>query len=72
MSLFSMLGWKLSIEKLLAYSTICKVLGGEFDLGISEDSLTTVCNTTERVQESYEKLDRVIQDGKFKRSEKGG
>ena len=31
-SLFGILGWKLSADKLIDYGTVCKVLRAEFDL----------------------------------------
>ena len=37
--LFSMLGWRLSKEKLLAYDSMCKVLGVKFGLGGSQDAV---------------------------------
>ena len=44
-SLFSILGWKLSADKLIDYHTMCKVLGVEFDLRMSGQGLAAVANT---------------------------
>ena len=68
-SLFSILGWKLSAEKLVDYHTICKVLGGEFDLGMSGEGLSWVYNTGDRVDELCHQLDGIIQSGFLRRSE---
>ena len=68
-SLFSILGWKLSAEKLVDYHTICKVLGVEFDLGMSGEGLSWVYNTGDRVDELCHQLDGIIQSGFLRRSE---
>lgn len=38
-TVFSILGWRLSSEKLVEYSTICRVLGVQFDLCLLGDGL---------------------------------
>ena len=45
---FSLLGWRVSHEKLLLYETICKVLGVQFDLRQSGDGLAWFGNTPAR------------------------
>ena len=45
-SLFSILGWKLSEDKLIDYHTMCKVLGVEFDMRMSGQGLAAVANTS--------------------------
>ena len=68
-SFFSILGWKLSAEKLVDYHTICKVLGVEFDPGMSGEGLSWVYNTGDRVDELCHQLGDIIQAGFLKRSE---
>ena len=68
-ALFSILGWRLSQEKLVSYHTIFKVLGVELDFTMSGSGLTNVCNTSERVKEFCEQLDGILASNKLKRSE---
>ena len=68
-SFFSILGWKLSAEKLVDYHTICKVLGVEFDLGMSGEGLAWVYNNRDRVDELCHQMEEIIQTGFLKRSE---
>ena len=68
-SLFSILGWKLSLGKLVDYSTVCKVLGVEFDLNMSGCGLLFICNAEECVSGLCEALDKVIQTKRLKKSE---
>ena len=68
-AVFSILGWKLSVGKLVDYDTVCKVLGVQFDLNMSGCGMAFVCNTDDRVEELCEALDQVIKLGKLKRSE---
>ena len=42
-ALFSILGWRLSSDKLLDYGTVCKVLGVEFDLRMAGEGMFFVC-----------------------------
>ena len=58
---FSILGWRLSHDKLVDYSTICKVLGVQFDLRMSGAGLAYVANTNDRVVELCENLDEVVE-----------
>ena len=48
---FSLLGWRISKNKLLDFSTLCKVLGVQLDLRQSGDKLRYVTNTEERVED---------------------
>ena len=59
-SMFRLLGWKLSEDKLIDYHTMCKVLGVEFDLRMAGAGLAKVSNTEERVRELCEHLDNVL------------
>lgn len=68
-SMFNLLGWKLSSDKLIDYHTICKVLGVEFDLRMSGDGLSLVGNTEERVKELCESLDSILESKVLRRSE---
>ena len=68
-AMFDLLGWKLSVDKLVDYNTICKVLGMEFDFRMSGAGLTTVNNTADRVRELCEQLDSILELGKLKKSD---
>jgi len=68
-SLFSILGWKLSEDKLIDYHTMCKVLGVEFDLRMSGQGLAAVANTQDRVKELCEELDSILLSGSLRRAE---
>ena len=68
-SLFNILGWKLSVEKLVDYYTTCKVLGVEFDLKMSGDGLSFVYNTDERIEELCNSLNAVIEAKTLRKSE---
>ena len=59
-TLFGVLGWKLSSDKLIEYGTVCKVLGVKFDLRMAGEGLSLVCNTEDRVNELCEQLDNII------------
>ena len=50
-AMFSILGWRLSADKLVDYATVCKVLGVQFDLRMSGAGLSYVANTEDRVSE---------------------
>ena len=67
LTMFNLLGWKLSADKLIDYHTACKVLGVEFDFKMSGAGLATVNNTTERVQELCDQLDAILTLGKLKK-----
>ena len=68
-SLFSLLGWRISKNKLLDFNTLCKVLGVQLDLKQSGDKLCFVTNTEERVQELVGELDEAIRTNMLPRSE---
>ena len=68
-ALFSILGWRLSSDKLVPYDTVCKVLGVKFDLKLSGEGLVYVLNTEDRVLELCESLDDILRAGCLKRSE---
>ena len=65
--LFSMLGWRLSKEKLLAYDSVCKVLGVQLDLGAAVKQL--VSNTDERVTELVAEIEAVLARGTLTRKD---
>ena len=62
-SIFSLLGWKVSIHKLLPFASICKVLGVQLDLRQSGDSLCLISNTTERVEELVQDIANILSAG---------
>ena len=68
-SLFSLLGWRISKNKLLDFNTLCKVLGVQLDLKQSGDKLCFVTNTEERVQELVKEPDEAIHTNALPRSE---
>ena len=68
-SLFSILGWRISKNKLLDFNTLCKVLGVQLDLRQSGDRLCFVTNTEERVEELVNELDGAIRTNMLPRSE---
>ena len=68
-SLFSLLGWRISKNKLLDFSTLCKVLGVQLDLRQSGDKLCFVTNTEEIVEELVNELDGAICTNILPRSE---
>ena len=68
-SLFSLLGWRISKNKLLDFNTLCKVLGVQLDLRQSGDKLCFVTNPEERVQELVGELDEAIRTNMLPRSE---
>ena len=68
-SFFSLLGWRISKNKLLDFNTLCKVLGVQLDLRQSGDKLCFVTNTEERVQELVGELDEAIRTNMLPRSE---
>ena len=67
--LFSLLGWRISKNKLLDFNTLCKVLGVQLDLRQSGDKLCFVTNTKERVEELVNELDGAIRTNMLPRSE---
>ena len=66
---FSILGWKLSQDKLLPYDSTCKVLGVQFDFKMSGSGLTLVTNTNDRVGELCESIDHILKKGVLKRND---
>ena len=68
-SLFSLLGWRISKNKLLDFNTLCKVLGVQLDLRQSGDRLCFVTNTEERVEELVNELDEALRTKILSRSE---
>jgi ribonuclease HI len=67
--LFSILGWKLSSEKLLEYDSVCKVLGVKPDLKMSGERLVVMSSTEERVQELQETLQAIHEAGVLSRKD---
>ena len=59
-ALFSLLGWKISKNKLLEFNTLCEVLGVQLDLRQSGDRLCFVTDTEERVEELVNELDEAL------------
>ena len=68
-SLFSILGRRISKNKLLDSNTLCKVLGVQLDLRQSGDRLCFFTNTEERVEELVNELDGAIRANILPRSE---
>ena len=68
-SMFSILGWRLSSDKLVDFNSVCKVLGVQFDLRMSGVGPSFVTNTEDRISELCERLDEILESGKLSRSE---
>ena len=68
-SLFSLLGWRISKNKLLDFNALCKVLGVQLDLRQSCDKLCFVTNTEERVEELVNELNGALHTNMLPRSE---
>ena len=68
-ALFSLLGWRISKNKLLGFNTLCKVLGVQLDLRQSGDRLCFVTNTEQRVEELVNELDEALRAKILPRSE---
>ena len=68
-SLFSLLGWRISKNKLLDFNTLCKVRGVQLDLKQSRDKLCFVTNTEERIQELVSEIDDALSLSVLPRSE---
>ena len=58
--LFQALGWEISDRKLVPFSTCCRVLGVELDLGDTKLWQGLVQNTEDRRKELLDELDAVI------------
>ena len=59
--MFSILGWRLSSDKLVDFNSVCKVLGVQFDLRMSGVGLSFVTNTEDRISELCERLDEILE-----------
>ena len=68
-ALVSLLGWRISKNKLLEFNTLCKVLGVQLDLRQSGDRLCFITNTEERVEELTKELDEALRTKTLSRSE---
>ena len=70
-ALFSLLGWRISKNKLLDFSALWKVLevGVQLDLRQSGDKLCFVTNTEDRVEELVNELDEALRTKILSRSE---
>eukprot|EP00435_Cladocopium_sp_Y103_P061364 s1087_g23.t1 len=66
---FQLLGWGLSLDKLVPYSTCCKVLGVELDLTKAPSGTFAIANTVSRKDELRDTLQQVLQEGFLGRSE---
>ena len=64
-TLFRVLGWDLSSEKLLPYDTCCKVLGIKIDTSEARLGMFKMENTLKRVNELVQSLDAVLTCGKL-------
>eukprot|EP00435_Cladocopium_sp_Y103_P073679 s288_g44.t1 len=67
--LFSTLGWRLSLEKLVDFDSVCKVLGVKLDLRSSRLGMATVSNTEERSAELVDDLGKSLEAGQVSRKE---
>ena len=68
-TLFRVLGWDLSSDKLLPYDTCCKVLGIKIDTSEARLGMFKMENTLKRVSELVQSLDAVLASGKLSHSE---
>ncbi|CAE7770088.1 unnamed protein product [Symbiodinium sp. CCMP2592] len=59
-TLFRILGWDLSLDKLLPYDVCCKVLGIKIDMAEARLGLFKLANTEKRVMELTAALDEVL------------
>eukprot|EP00435_Cladocopium_sp_Y103_P054063 s402_g17.t1 len=66
---FQLLGWGLSLDKLVPYSTCCKVLGVELDLTKTPSGTFAIANTVSRKDELKDTLQHVLSEGFLGRSE---
>ena len=67
-TLFHLLGWKLSEDKLVPYDECCKVLGVELNLVDSPFNKFTVCNTQSRRDELMELIQNILNDNASRRA----
>ena len=68
-TLFQLLGWKLSTDKLVPYSQCCKVLGVEVDLTKSPSGMLEVRNTEARQNELISCMRGILEKGVLPRAE---
>eukprot|EP00435_Cladocopium_sp_Y103_P040928 s2951_g11.t1 len=66
---FQLLGWGLSLDKLVPYSTCCKVLGVELDLTKTPGGTFAIANTVSRKDELKDTLQHILNEGFLGRSE---
>ncbi len=59
-AIFSLLSWRISKHKLIAFDSLCTVLGVQLDLRQSGDQLCFVSNTEERVEEPVRDTDHIL------------
>ena len=62
-SFFRLLGWDISDDKLVAFSTVAKVLGLEVDLGDSHLFACSLKNTQKRISELSESIAGILLQG---------
>eukprot|EP00435_Cladocopium_sp_Y103_P000415 s4522_g1.t1 len=67
--LFSTLGWRLSLEKLVELDAICKVLGAKVDLSDTHLGMAYMANTPERTAELLSELDSILKEGVLSRKD---
>ena len=67
--LFSTLGWKLSLDKLVDYDCVCKVLGVKLDLSEVRFGSAYVSNTDDRTSELVDELEQIIAVGTLRRKD---
>lgn len=68
-TLFQLLGWKLSADKLVPYSQCCKVLGVEVDLSRSVSGHVEIKNTESRQSELISCMKEILATGVLSRTE---
>ncbi|CAE7488500.1 unnamed protein product [Symbiodinium sp. CCMP2592] len=68
-TLFRLLGWDLSLDKLLPYDVCCKVLGIKIDMSEARLGLFELANTDKRVLEITAALDEVLLAGRLSHSD---
>lgn len=64
---FSLLGWKLSEDKLLPYDNVCNILGARLNLQNSKFGATSLANTSKRTAELVETLDSILSEKRLSR-----
>ena len=55
------MGWKLSTEKLVDFSTVCKVLSVSLDLRAAQFGSTFLSNTADRTAELVQELQLILE-----------